>query len=253
MKTKITLSYERLTIVEFTQMLSRSVALVEQKEFSFGSDDMVEGLFNRVKNGLPALEAAIKPKRGSDLTESVQDLYKTRNLDIRALFDSIKPFKASRNKEKVAAYRSLEHLFNQYRDINRQTIEGSSVLVKSLLTKLAQDNISKQVTLLGIEEYVTNLIDSNQRYNTAYLKRSQELSERVVIDVRQLRKNLTDDYKLLYSHLQNKIAYNPKAEEKGLLRLINEVRQDYADLINRRKSKAKKKEEASRESSTEKD
>lgn len=247
MKTKITLTDSRLSVAEFTQLISNSVSLVDQKSPSFGSDEMVEALFNRIKKQLPDLESTIKQKRGSDLTGSIQRLMRARNLDITALFDSIKPYKVSRVKEKVEAYHSLHSLFAKYRDICRKTSEVSPALVKSLLSKLAQDGIEAQVTLLGITDHVNNLKESHNAFNAAYLKRKQEMSEKVLLDSGKLRKMIGSDYKLLYNCLLNKIAYNPKADEKDLLNLLNEVRQDYAELLNRRKTQGLKKQKLEKE------
>lgn len=121
--------------------------------------------------------------------------------------------------------------------MKHSSLEESSALVTSLLTKLESASYSSKISLLNLEELITNLKDSQSKLYQLYLQRSQETSTKTVVNSSKVREMIEEDYKLLYSHLQNKLKYDGNDDCKVMIQLLNDIRQDYAEQIKRRKGK----------------
>ena len=108
-------------------------------------------------------------------------------------------------------------------------MQESSALIDSLLARLAKSSYSEDISLLMLDEAVANLRESHESTYRLYLKRSQDTSTREKINSLEVRKTALKQYNLLYSHLVNKISYNPTVPEKVILQVLNDIRQDFSE------------------------
>lgn len=236
MTQSISLNTGQLSQAGFIQLISSSVDNLEQKQL-VSSDPMVTTLLGRLKTNLPLLQASLKQKRGSLLTQTISQTQRERNGDIVALVSALKSYRQSRLPDKLAAYQELMPLTNHYKEMTRVNMEDSMALVTSFLTKLAEEPRLTAVKTLGLTEFVTNLKDSQEKLYQLYLNRSQEVTDKPSLKSSAIRQSITKDYKLLYKHLQTKLTINPEDPDKIILLLLNDIRKDHADNVKRRKPK----------------
>ena len=235
MKIRIPLYAQHLNQAEFVQLMSSTVDTLKQYRSS-SNDPMVADLTQRLEDSLPLMKESLKQKRGSDLTKELKQALKIRNIDFSAFVGGLKLFQNARTVEKLKAYRLLQELVELYKTAPTANMQESSALMDSLLARLAQPPYSEAVTMLMLEEAVTNLRDSQEKSYSLYLQRCQDTSTRVKIDSAKIRKNMFKDYSLLYNHLVNKVSYDANASEKVILQILNDIRQDFSER-NRQKNK----------------
>ena len=235
MKIRIPLYAQHLNQAEFVQLMSSTVDTLKQYRSS-SNNPMVADLTQRLEDSLPLMKKSLKQKRGSDLTKELKQALKIRNIDFSAFVGGLKLFQNARTVEKLKAYRLLQELVELYKTAPTANMQESSALMDSLLARLAQPPYSEAVTMLMLEEAVANLRDSQEKSYSLYLQRCQDTSTRVKIDSAKIRKNMFKDYSLLYNHLVNKVSYDANASEKGILQILNDIRQDFSER-NRQKNK----------------
>lgn len=236
MTQSISLNTGQLSQAGFVQLISSSLDSLEQKQV-VSTDPMVTTLLGRLKTKLPLLQASLKQKRGSPLTQSISKTQRERNGDIAALVSALKSYRQSRLPDKLAAYQELLPLAIHYKEMTRVNMEDSMALVTSFLTKLAKEPHLTAVKTLGLTEFVANLKDSQEKLYQLYLNRSQEVADKPSLKSAAIRQSITKDYKLLYKHLQTKLTINPEDPDKVILLLLNDIRKDHADNVKRRKPK----------------
>ena len=235
MKIRIPLYAQHLNQAEFVQLMSSTVDTLKQYRSS-SNNPMVADLTQRLEDSLPLMKESLKQKRGSDLTKELKQALKIRNIDFSAFVGGLKLFQNARTVEKLKAYRLLQELVELYKTAPTANMQESSALMDSLLARLAQPPYSEAVTMLMLEEAVANLRDSQEKSYSLYLQRCQDTSTRVKIDSAKIRKNMFNDYSLLYNHLVNKVSYDANASEKVILQILNDIRQDFSER-NRQKNK----------------
>ncbi|HFI0234506.1 TPA: DUF6261 family protein [Streptococcus suis] len=233
MKIRIPLYTQRLNQAEFTQLITSSVDTLKQYRSST-NDSMVTDLINQLEESLPMLKKSIKQKRGSDMTSDLNKAVKNRKADYSAFVNGLKLFKNSRTPEKLQAYHRLQELIKLYKYTRSSNMQESSALLDSLLTRLAKSPYSEDVSLLLLDEAVANLRESHESAYRIYLNRSQDTSTREKINSFEVRKAALKHYTLLYSHLVNKISYDPTAPEKVILQVLNDIRQDFTERTRQR-------------------
>lgn len=228
MKIRIPLYAQQLNQAEFTQLITTSVDTLKQYSSST-SDPMIADLINQLEESLPMLKKSLKQKRGSDMTSDLNKAVKNRKVDYSAFVNGLKLFKNSRIPEKLQAYHRLQELIKLYKNTWSTNMQESSALIASLLDRLAKPPYSDDVSLLLLDEAVANLRESQESTYRIYLKRSQDTSTREKINSLEVRKTALKQYTLLYSHLVNKISYDPTAPEKVILQGLNDIRQDFSE------------------------
>ncbi|HGF1448488.1 TPA: DUF6261 family protein [Streptococcus suis] len=233
MKIRIPLYTQRLNQAEFTQLITSSVDTLKQYRSST-NDSMVTDLINQLEESLPMLKKSIKQKRGSDMTSDLNKAVKNRKADYSAFVNGLKLFKNTRTPEKLQAYHRLQELIKLYKYTRSSNMQESSALIDSLLARLAKSPYSEDVSLLLFDEAVANLRESHESAYRIYLNRSQDTSTREKINSLEVRKTALKHYTLLYSHLVNKISYDPTAPEKVILQVLNDIRQDFSERTRQR-------------------
>lgn len=236
MKIRIPLYAQHLNQAEFTQLITSSVDTLKQYSSST-NDPMVTDLVKQLEESLPLLKKSLKQKRGSDMTSDLNKALKNRKADYSAFVNGLKLFKNTRTPEKLQAYHRLQELIKLYKNTRSTNMQESSALIDSLLARLAKPPFSEDISLLMLDEAIANLRESHESTYRLYLKRSQDTSTREKINSLEVRKTAFNLYTLLYSHLVNKISYDPTAPEKVILQVLNDIRQDFSER-NRQKNQA---------------
>lgn len=237
--TKITkLSVSRLNKAEFIHLISSSLDSLDKNGLLEPEDQMVRHLIERLQTNLPDLASTIQQRRYSDRTKEIQIAKKARNKDIHSLKVRIQSYRHSRQLNQKKADERLLKLLQEYKNIQRSSMEEASILTTSLLNKLQSPAYTSLVEELAVQDCVNNLKQSQDDFYKLYLERSKETLSRDVYDYQSLRKTVQDDYQLLYSYLTSRIKYNANVAEKPIFQLLNDIRQEHADNVRRRKKKA---------------
>ncbi|MCW6675428.1 DUF6261 family protein [Aerococcaceae bacterium NML171108] len=232
------LNYGMLHHAEYAQLVARFVEEYEATK-SKTTDEDFKRLLADVKTKLTAMQNALEQVVASEKSEALSQADTERDASLKALFDSIRPYRFARQIAEKDAYNALNLLFKQYRNTAGKGYEEETSLINSLLAKLKTPEYHPDVTTLGITKFVTNLTESQTQFNKVFTDRIKEQRGRVKYDVKTLRQALAQDYRLLLAYTAVLAQVKKTEFYTQTLTVINGVHKYYADNLARRKGKSK--------------
>lgn len=242
------LAMTRLVNAELAQFLTRFVEDVEGSSSRYKTDDSLVGLLNRLKTQLVPFKQSLEQVRASDKTQAIAKSDRLRDDDLKALGQALKAFRLSKRPQEQEAYTSLNLLFKNYRTSTERHYEAQTALVHSLLEKLATAPYKEQVTLLGLNRFVTNLAESNAAFDELFTSRSRDKLTKVSYDAKQLRQELLFTYNLLADYINITAQVKQTKPYTDLLPVVNHSRKIYAELLKRKVNNKGKKTDSRLES-----
>ena len=129
----------------------------------------------------------------------------------------------------------------KHNDAQSSGLEKTNGVIKSLLTKLASEEYAQAVETLRVDEYVQNLQESHQKTYQLYLSRQQEELVKSSSNKKEIRETMNKSYRLFCSHLENLVDYDEDTSYSSLYTLVEKVKKDFAEVLQRRKAQAKRK------------
>ncbi len=227
----------RLHHAEAGQFINRFFEDVAQATLNLSVDEDLEGLYQKINEQRPVFQKALDQIRAQQETEQIALLDQNRDHDIQALRFALKAYRTSRNTDKQKAYTELSIILTQYKDVEDDNYEQETIRLTNLVSLLTDSSHTAAVSLLKLNEFVTELASSNTAFNTLFANRSYQVSAKTVYDVKALRKELFTDYKLLADYVLSMAKVKATTPlYKDVLTLLNNGRQYYANTIARRTS-----------------
>lgn len=234
----VPINLNRLSLSEFSQLMTTSLRALEQKGVKLEDFPHIEGAIKRLEASLPKLDVGIKqekPVTGTDLRQADR----VRAQDLKHIFMMVSIALASRKAEKREAAQELDKLLQHYRQVSRDNYEKESKHINQLLNRLASQSYREKISQVGIEEQVNNLKASQEIFYQLYLThthyRGQKIGRRVQYD----RKDIQNQYKILYQYLLCHIYWDENSPLKPILMSLNDCRINYNQLISRREKRNK--------------
>lgn len=224
---------------EFGQLIVRFFEDFSSSSLDVNADLDFKKLYDALQLQIPTYNAALDQVKASEESKQIAALDHTRDLDVQALRYSLKPYRNSRNQAETDAYTALNLLLSEYKDVEHESYESETNKLNSLISRLQATEYAAHVTALGIEKFVTQLADSNTVFNNLFSQRSYKTSQKVVFDVKALRKSLTDDYKKMTAYISALASVKEDAYHKDILAIINNGRTYFSNVVLARRTAGK--------------
>lgn len=236
----ITLSPSNLRQAEFGQFISQFLTDFDASQISL-EDDLLISLIGDMRTQLRQFRSV---KEQVVITESAAAIAKAdeeRDLDLKALLSSLKPYTSSRDTTEKEAYSLLKGIFSNYRKTVKANYETETAEINYLLEQLKDKTVTKAVADLDINRFVTRLTASQQAFLDRYNNRSSSEASKTVYDIKTIRQELQNSYQDFTDLVE---IYNRRQKGKdyqALIKVLNTSRKTYADILARRKSPKKDK------------
>lgn len=198
------------------------------------TDENFHQLFQTLNSKLPTYDKALAQIRQSEETKKLALLDKTRDADIQALRDSIKPYRNSKSEEKKQAYTAIKIVLDEYKNITQESYEEETKKINTLLSILKEEAYQKHISVLKIEDFITEVEESNKAFNDAFALRSVQTLQKETYNTKALRKEITDLYRKLVNYTLTMADIKQGEFFPKALEVINNSRKYYADIIARR-------------------
>lgn len=225
----------RLHHAEFGQFIVRFFEDFSQTSLDANTDADFKRTFDALQTQIPGYNSALDQIQASEESAKIAEADKTRDLDVQALKDSIKPYRNAKTQTEKDAYTSIKILLDQYKGVEDTSYEEETNKLNLLVAKLQSSEYSSHVATLGIVKFVNHLSDSNTAFNTLFSHRSYQNSQKQTYDVRALRKSLTEDYKQMANYIAMLANVKTDVFYKDVLTIINNGRKYFSDLLAKRK------------------
>ncbi|KQR95661.1 hypothetical protein ASG01_02470 [Chryseobacterium sp. Leaf180] len=238
MKAKISpLNLHKVHNSEFGQLIVRFFEDFENSALSASTDPDFKKLYDVLQDQLPIYNSSLDQVRASEESQQIEALDQIRDADLQALRDALKPYRNAKTAAETNAYNVLNLLMAEYKDADEESYESQTNSVNQLVERLLSADYSAHVATLGIVKFVNHVSDSNTAFNDLFAQRSYNTSQKVVYDVKQLRKKLTSDYRNMYEYIS--VMANVKALPfyQEVLAVINNGRNYFANTVLSRRKK----------------
>ena len=133
---------------------------------------------------------------------------------------------------------------NRKSDISQQLAESQKLRradLQALKDAIASEEYAQAVETLRVDEYVQNLQESHQKTYQLYLSRQQEELVKSSSNKKEIRETMNKSYRLFCSRLENLVDYDEDTSYSSLYTLVEKVKKDFAEVLQRRKAQAKRK------------
>ena len=223
---------------EFGQLIVRLFEDLGSSSLNPDGDANAKKLFTVLQNQLPVYNAGLNQVRASEESEAIARLDQERDSDIQALRDSLKPYRNAKNQEEADAYKKVQLLLSEYKNVDNDSYEAETNQITQLISRLESSDFSSAVAQLAIGKFVNHLSDSNVAFNSLFAERSYKTSQKNVLDMKSLRKTLAEDYKKLTNYViaMASVEENGESYYKDLLAVINNGRGYFSDVVVSRRT-----------------
>lgn len=89
---------------------------------------------------------------------------------------------------------------------------------------------------MGIVKFINQLADSNTAFNDLFAQRSYKTSQKVVLEVKILRKSLAADYRKMTGYIAALASVKDDAYYKEVLAIINNGRSYFSNVVLARRT-----------------
>lgn len=216
---------------EFGQLIVRFFEDLNTKSLDINVDPDLKRLYEALQDQLPAYNAALDQIRASEESEQIFKLDKVRDRDIQALRDSLKPYRNAKTQTETDAYNAIRLLISEYKGVEDDSYESETNRLNSLIGRLQSPEFYKSALTLGIEKFIMNLAASNTDFNQLFAQRSFKTSQKVVADVKALRKTLASDYKTMTNYIAAMASVKEDTYYKDILIIINNGRNYFSNVV----------------------
>ncbi|SFE13996.1 DUF6261 family protein [Thermophagus xiamenensis] len=193
----------------------------------------IREIYDRILSKYQLMTSIFKPERGSDLTPLLEEADERRDAAINGLLALLDAYLNHANSQKRDAAMLLLNEASPYgRGISRLNYQSETSTIDSLINKWkGSAECMTAFETLGITDWLEELENANQTFRQYYLERLKEDANSPEIKLKDLRKEMTDLYRLLTNHLevQANISDDPLYDE--VIRAINELNERYNRLV----------------------
>lgn len=216
---------------EFGQLIVRFFEDFSTKSLDINVDADLKRLYEVLQYQLPVYNAALDQIRASEESEQIARLDKVRDRDIQALRDSLKPYRNAKTQNETDAYNAIQLLISEYTGVEDDSYESETNRLNSLIIRLQSPEFYNSALTLGIEKFIMNLAASNTDFNQLFAQRSFKTSQKVVADVKALRKTLASDYKIMTNYISAMASVKEDTYYKDILTIINNGRNYFSNVV----------------------
>jgi hypothetical protein len=221
---------------EFGQLIVRFFEDFGSSSLDINTDSDFKKLYDALQLQTPAYNAALDQVRASEESKQIAEFDHMRDLDMKALRDSLRPYKNSRIQSEIDAYAVLNLLLSEYKDVEDDSYESETNKLNSLVARLQSSDYTSHVATMDIVKFINQLSDSNTAFNDLFAQRSYKTSQKIVLDVKILRKSLATDYKKMTTYIAALATVKEDAYYKDVLAIINNGRNYFSNVVLARRS-----------------
>lgn len=121
---------------EFGQLIVRFFEDFNSSSLDVNADLDFKKLYDALQLQIPTYNAALDQVRASEESKQIAEFDHTRDLDVKALRDSLRPYRNSRIQSEIDAYTVLNLLISEYKDVENESYESETNKLNSLIARL---------------------------------------------------------------------------------------------------------------------
>ena len=232
-----TLAISKLQNHEVSDLISRFLKDFDQKGYSL-EDDLSLAILAQLRKDAQAYRKSLEVQHLDQNTKEISQADADRDDDLIAFRAGLRAYAKSRNADKQAAYTQLASLLSHYKNIEDANLNKESGQITALLTDLSKEPYKTALKILSLQAFVTNLAESQERFEEAYSKRHEAKGNHKLSETKDKRQLLQTSFIDFCNQIENTSRYlTDKATYPQVLASLNLIRSEYAESLKKRKGK----------------
>ena len=213
---------QTLPLPQLYKQLRQTLTRIQALAPAHPSDPHIQLLLEEIALDLPSLEGFLHLPRKKPLIRALEEAHQDRTQAIRALYESIKPFRVSCRPERQTLFRHFNHLFTQFRYMQSRPYDRATVLTEHFIEKLKSAPYFDAIRTSHMQTLFEDLILSQSNFVQLY--RTSQIRERRPNQMTcgQIRNRLESRFLLLHQYLENHLAFNNESPYQAWLEIIQE-------------------------------
>ena len=225
------LSISRLKNAEHFQFQTEFKTEVEKKTATaLGIDTQFANYLLKYKEEDEALVYIRKSSQTDLLNEA--DSYRDRIF--RGLCDTNRAALNHFIPEKAEAARKLNIVFDTYGNLTVEAYEEETAKINSLIKEL-RNNYATEINLLGLNEWVDELENANNKFEDIKTQRYTEESSKTILRMKKVRTEIDLIYKDITNRINAQILLNGEANYKDFVIALNQRIENAKGVMAKRK------------------
>lgn len=207
-------------LMEFAQVMANIKSFLEKENLA---DLGLETLKAEFDKSFSAFEESLKPLRKSEHTEKLIELDNKRDVLLVGYINHCKVFVNFPIKEKAEAAKKLVLINDKYgKAPQKQSFREETAIIRNLLEDLAPTEIKAMVTLIGAEQWIEHLAETNEAFATLHTDRTQEQGAVEVGKTKTTRNEMQVTFSKLVTLINGLVVVKGADAYQNLVNSINE-------------------------------
>ncbi|WP_430973010.1 DUF6261 family protein [Sunxiuqinia rutila] len=226
-----------LSNLEAGQLVNRHLADLGTIDQALMTDGPFNNYMSKLSDHSDLFEKAMAQIRASEITLNIANADTKRDKSNQACRRCLALYALSDDPEEVAASRSLNLIFKNFRNLPNLNYEAETIAIDKLISDLEEPTAAAHVSTLNMERYITRLKADNEAFKVLFGQRIQTEAQTEDYDMKIIRRETFQTYRDFCNYVlaMAKAQGTPLFEEA--LDLINAGRNYYANMLARRNPK----------------
>lgn len=175
----------------------------------------------------------------SAITTDIKKQNDARNAIYRGVVDAVRSLLNHFNADKKAAARRIDVVVSHYGNLSLKAMDDETAAIDDFLREL-NDNHVADISLLGIDEWLSQLLAENVRFKELMKARYDESAKRPTIRMKDERKVVNKAFRNMLDQVEALVRVNGVGIYANLIRDLNVVTERYKALLDRGKNSEEK-------------
>lgn len=172
-------------------------------------------------NGILRMDRALETLSKSAFTDKMVAADEKRDKIIRLMQAQVESSEAYPDAAEQEACKRVKVLFDSYRNIANEAQEKETGMCRNLIQDLRSDTFKADVTLLGLDKWVTRLEEANEEFDALVESRITESQGKITGGVAEPRKQTEAAYETIVRKVNALAIVNGDAEYADFIDYVN--------------------------------
>jgi len=169
--------------------------------------------------------------RKSELTGELEEKDLERDHLFRGFADTVKGYLNHFDESRRTAARKLEVVLEHYGNITAKSYDEETAAIEDLYRELLKPENAGQITLLGLGEWLGQLVQANRNFEAMMMARYDESAQRPTIRMKNVRAEVDKVFRSIIDLLEALVCVNGADTNKAFIVEVNVIMERYKNIL----------------------
>lgn len=210
--------------LELSQFVKSQIDSIRDLGETEITDQQLKALVAMLLGSANTFDTVLARMHKNAYTEELTALDQIRSNSMRAFMKALRGHDHSLDPTIIKTVTAIDALLKPHSNLHSLSLDEETRVINNIILQLEKPNYAAQVTLLGLNSYISQVKKDNQ---TIWLKYNECITadmERDISDTRELRGQISEQYALLCDYVNVNARLGTKPEFAKVFTIIETVR-----------------------------